>query len=314
MKLKTIWAGMLLAGLMVGCGGTSTSENNTQSESSAQIDLPDGKTLIFFDNNTSAQYLYDTDSETYANMNIETENYDMTGKNGKLIVWNHHTAAGVDPKIVMLRDDFSINEGNVTHNDLHYLGHFHEDNNEKFFAAHSADEFDPDQNASEKKLGALDALSAHLYEQEEIRMEIEEALPSSEMLCNFFVFTHDHDHEEADTNETEEEAVPHIVLTTSGKVYVFKEGETGLEEAQVSFSLNGVTECQESESSIIQNGDHGVLIFSAQTQKLYLVDNHGMDFHEHSSWDISRFLPDGFTPTDLAGIGEEEEHDHEHEE
>jgi hypothetical protein len=208
----------------------------------------------------------------------------------------------------MLRDDFDINDVNVTHNDFHYLGHFHEENNEKFFAAHSADEFDP-AVASEKKLATLDALSAHLHEQEEIRAEIEEALPGNEMLCNFFVFEHSH---EADTNETEEEAAPHIALTESGKVYVFAEVNETLSEIQEPVVLDGVTECQESESSIIQNGDHGVIIFSAQTQKLYLVDNHGMDFHQHSSWDIGRFLPTGFTPTDMAGIGEGHEGDHEH--
>lgn len=312
MKLKKTWAGVLLSGfLLVGCGGSSTSEDDTQRVSGTQIDLPDGNVLIFFDNNTSEQYLYDTDSETSEDMNIEGENYDMRGKNGKLIVWNHHTSTGVDPKIVMLDEYFDINEGNVTHNDFHYLGHFHEENNEKFFAAHSADEFDP-AVASDQKLAALDALSAHLIEQEEIRAEIEEALPSDEMLCNFFVF--EHEHEEADTNETEEEAAPHIALTESGKVYVFAEVNETLSEIQTPVVLDGVTECQENRSSIIQNGDHGVLIFSAQTQKLYLVDNHGMDFHQHSSWDINRFLPAGFTPTQMAGIGEGEEHDHEHEE
>jgi hypothetical protein len=313
MKVQTIWAGILLSGLLVGCGGSSTSENNTEQGSIPQVvDLPDGNVMIFFDNNSSAQYLYNTDSETYENMNIETENYDMSGKNGKLIVWNHHTSTGVDPKIVMLDEYFDINDGNLTYTDFHYLGHFHEENNEKFFAAHSADEFDPTV-ASDQKLAALDALNAHLFEQEEIREEISEALlletEGNETLCNFFVF--EHDHEEAETNESEE-AAPHLAFTESGKVYVFAEVNETLSRIQAPVVLDGVTECQENQSSIIQNGDHGVLIFSAQTQKLYLVDNHGMDFHQHSSWDIERFLPAGFTPTDLAGIGEG--HDHEHEE
>ena len=312
MKLKTTWAGILLSGLLVGCGGTSTSEDGTHTGSSTQIDLPDGNVLIFFDNNSSAQYLYDTDSETYEDMNIETANYDMTVKHGKLIVWNHHTTTGVDPKIVMLDEYFDISDGNLTYTDFHYLGHFHEENNEKFFAAHSADEFDPEV-ASDNKLAALNALNAHLIEQEEIREEISEALQleteGNETLCNFFVF--EHDHEEAESNESEEEAAPHLALTESGKVYVFAEVNETLSEIQAPVVLDGVTTCQESESSIIQNGDHGVLIFSAETQKLYLVDNHGMDFHQHSSWDIDRFLPAGFTPTDLAGIGEGHEHEHE---
>ena len=100
MKLQKTWAGVLLSGLfLVGCGGTST-------PSGTDIDLPDGNVLIFFDNVTSEQYLYDTDSETFEDMNSDPEeNYNMTDKHGKLIVWNHHTDAGVDPKIVMLHDD-----------------------------------------------------------------------------------------------------------------------------------------------------------------------------------------------------------------
>jgi len=67
----------------------------------------------------------------------------MTDKTGKLIVWDHKTPAGIDQKIVMLDDGFNINEGNLTFNDFHYLGHFHEEDNVQVFAAHSNSEFDP---------------------------------------------------------------------------------------------------------------------------------------------------------------------------
>ena len=288
--------------LFTGCGGGSGTSGT------GNVDLPDGKVLIFFDNATSQQYMYDTDSETFTNMNGTGENYDMTGKNGKLIVWFHHTDSGVDQKIVMLFDDFDINEGNLTHQYFHYLGHFHEENNVPVFAAHSADEFDPDNNASQKKLKALTALNAHLLEQEEVKEELEQALPAGETLCNFFVFEHDHE----DENGTEEEAAPHIALTMSGKVYIFEENGGNLMQSQASFALDGVTECKENESSIVQYSEHGVLVFSAETQKLYLIDEHGIDFHQHSSWDISYFLPNGFTPTGFAGIGEGEDDDHDH--
>lgn len=307
--MKKIWIASAAAAavMMTGCGGSSNNNNNNNDTTA--IDLPDGKTLILFDNVSSIQYLYNTDTDSYDDMNVAGKNYNMTGKNGKLIVWNHETASGVDPKIVMIDENFDITDGNLTHEDMHYLGHFHTENNVPVFAAHSADEFDP-ASSSDGKKAALKSLNMHLIEQNEIKEEITEALPSGETLCNFFVFEHE-EHEE-DHNETaheEEEAAPHIAITTSGKVYVFEEHEEGLEESQAAFALDGVTECKENELSIIKNDDHGVLIFSAQSQKLYLADSHGEDFHVHSTWDVDSFLPTGFTPTIFTGIGEGH-HDH----
>jgi len=302
--MKKIWiASAVTAAVMItGCG----SSNNDKS--AGGLDLPDGKTMIFFDNASSKQYLYNTDTDKYEDMNIEGKSYDMREKNGKLIVWNHKTAAGVDPKIVMLNDDFTFNEGNLTHADFHYLGHFHTEDDKQVFAAHSNSEFDPAVSSAKKK-GTLKAFNKYLIGQEEIKKEVAEALPSGEQLCNYFVF----DHEELDDhNATAEEPTPHIALSKSGKVYIFEEKEAGLVSSQAVFALDGVTSCEEDKSAIIKNDDHGVLIFSAQSQKLYLVDSHGDDFHQHSSWTASKFLPTGFTPTGLAGISKDSEQNHEH--
>jgi hypothetical protein len=299
MKKTIFTATVASALLLVGCGGDSNSASSTP------IDLPNGKAFIFFDNASSAQYLYDTDTETYENMNVEGNNHDMTGKSGKLITWDHHTSAGVDQKVVMLDRDFPVGVATLTHNDFHYLGHFHEENNEKHFASHAPEEFDPAVSSDAKK-AVLSALNAHLDEQAEIKAEIAGVLPSGEALCNFFVLGHE-EHEEGEDHE----AAPHIALTQSGKVYVFTEEAGELSQSQSAFSLDGVTACSESGSNIVKSDDHGVFIFSAQSQKLYLVDSHGDDLHVHSTWNINRFMPSGFTPTDFAGISEDDaEHDH----
>lgn len=299
--MKKIWitSAVLTAVIMVGCGESSNSEEKSS------IDLPNAKTLIFLDNVSSKQYQYNTDTEKYENMNVAGKNYDMSGKNGRLIVWNHKTSSGVSQKIVMVDENFDIIDGNLTHEDLHYIGHFHENNNVKYFAAHSADEFNPDHPDNmnvdiTRRLGALKVLNKHLIEQNEIKEKIAEALPSTETLCNFFVLK-------------QKEASAHIALTASGKIYMFKESKEELEQSQSIFTLDGVTECKENESGIIRNDDHGVLIFTAQSQKLYLVDTHGEDFHVHSTWDTDRFLASGFTPTIFTGISKEDDkHGHEH--
>jgi len=305
MKLHTTTL-LLLGTLLAGCGGGSSSDAGTSDTTMNTIDLPDGLTMIFFDNTTSRQYLYDTQSEKYEDMNSDsTQNYDMSGKHGLPIVWFHKTSAGVDQKIVMLKEDFVIGDGNVSYQSFHYLGHFHEANNEKHFAAHSADEFNPDNNASSAKLAALKALNAHLLKQEEIKAEIANALPSGESLCNYYVLEEEHE-----DNATHEEAAAHIALSTTGQVYLLSEQNGTLLPTQAVFGLEGVSYCESDKSAIVKANDHGVIIFSAQSQKLYLVDNHGVDFHQHSTWDIAKFLPAGFTPTVMTSIVEEGTHDH----
>ena len=311
MNTTKITIASLATFLFIGCGSSSSNNNNdnTDVNLTSSLDLPDGKALIFFDNATSNQYLYDTTADTNTNMNTDANaTYNMTDQTGKLIRWDHETTSGVDQKIVMINDDFNINEGNLTYNDFHYLGHFHEEDNVNVFASHSNSEFDPTVSSDAKK-ATLVSLNTHLLEQEEIKQEIAQALPSGEELCNFYAF----EHEDHDANATEEHgASAHIALTKKGNIYVYEEdATTGLTESQSSFSLDGVTNCEEEKSSIIKNNDDGVLIFSAETQTLYLVDSHGEDFHQHSKWTGSKFLPTNFTPTQFAGIGEsDEDHDH----
>ncbi|CAA6819966.1 MAG: Unknown protein [uncultured Sulfurovum sp.] len=300
--------------LFIGCGSSSSSNSNTDVNLTSSLDLPDGKILIFFDNATSDQYLYDTTADTNTNMNTDVnKTYNMTDKTGKLIRWDHETTTGVDQKIVMINDDFNINEGNLTYNDFHYLGHFHEEDNVHVFASHSNSEFDPTVSSDAKK-ATLVSLNTHLLEQEAIKQEIATTLADAgEELCNFYVLEHE---EEDAATETEEDHgdSPHFAFTKSGKVHVYYDEEGGLTLGGDIVALEGVTSCEEDKSSIVKNNDHGVLIFSAETQTLYQVDTHDEingttrpDYHQHANWTGSKFLPTNFTPTQFVGIGESDE-------
>ncbi|MCH9812650.1 MAG: hypothetical protein K0U47_01765 [Epsilonproteobacteria bacterium] len=300
-KLSMLISVLVTTMTFSGCGGDSGSDNNVTSSS---VDLPDGKTLIFYDAKSSKQYSYDTETERYTQMNVAEKNYDMEGKSGNIFTWFDPTnGTAIDQKIIMFKDtyDYSV-DGNVTYDDFHYLGHFHTEDDAQVFAAHSASEFDPDNNASVKKLAALKRLSSALNERELQKEKILEVLPADKVLCNYYQIEHTE-------VEEEEEALPYIALTTNGQIYIYSENNETLSQIQAPIQLEGVTECKEDESAIAHYSEEGVLVFSAQTQKLYLVDSHGDDFHQHSTFTISRFLPEDFTPTQMAGIGEGE-HDH----
>jgi len=324
-SMKKIWIASVAAAaiIMTGCGRSS---NHNGGQDGHTGKLPEGLTFIMFDNVSGDQYSYNTEHDKFENMNVEGKNYNMTGKNGKLVVWTDHMnvngAETEEQKIVMLNHDYNILiDGNVTHEKFHYIGHFHGEE----FAAHSADEFDPalEINATKmaKKQATLDSLNKHLLEQEEIREELEEALLTVHAtgdLCNFIVFGAHEEHGEEGHEEHahEEHGSPHIAVTRDGYVYVFEAlGEKGLVQEGVHFLLDGVTNCQENESDIMQIGENGVAIFSAETQKIYLVDKHGedADFHLHTTVEMDELMTAGFRPTSVAAIGEgEHDHDHDH--
>lgn len=329
--------GMALGALLTfaGCGGssgsTSSNDNSTNSTSAPSgTETGQEKVLYFYNHLTDQQYSFDTSTGKATNQNTAINNdyntaennddtlrsyIDMAGKDdGRLIYWLDDE----DEKIVMVKASYNYaTDGNLTYDDFYYLAHFHGTE----IAAHSNEEFSPDSNETEtikaKKAAALARLNVHLAEQEEIKAEISEALVnlgSGETLCNFFVPEHHHEDEE---EGHEEEATTHYALTNTGKVYFFQENNSSLELFQnTAVHLTGASSCVATESGITSSSEHGVYIFLKETQTLYLVDEHGEDYHEHSKWKLTEFMPSSFEATQMVSlnIGDaEDDHDHEDE-
>lgn len=300
-----------------GCGSNGGGGDSTK----AQID---GEKLFFFYNHRSQeQYAYHSEDGEYSDLNSDTEsNFYMPNKAaGRMIYWPHETmdtngTVTVDEKVVMVNADYDYAEdGNLTYQDLIYLGHFHGED----LAAHTPDEFDPNSEISAtyseaiiaKKAAALNAFNAYQAAQNDIREELSEALAlESETLCNFFVPRHDAHEEEDEAHE----AIPHYALTQDGELYVFIEGDEGLQKYQGPINLDGVTTCNMLESGLSNYGEAGVFVYMHETKTLYLVDSHGADYHAHSTWGINELLPSSFEPTQMIAFGgaDEDHEDHEH--
>lgn len=289
--------------LLSGCGSDSASDNNEGDISALDVE---GKTFLFYNATTGSQYVVDTDHQEIISLDTNaSNNFYMLGKDaGELVYWPDESTG--DAKVIMLKENFSIAEGNVTHENIHYLGHFHGAD----LAAHHGGEFAPDV-ASAAKIATLGRFNTYLQEREEIKEEIQEALSSEgEQLCNFYV--EDHHHEgDLDVIQEEEEAV-HFALTQSGKVLFYVDGTNGLEkiQGQLAVNLSEASSCEVGKSGITSS-EAGVYIFLESTQKLYLVDSHGLDYHEHSAWKLDEFMPSGFHATQMIAFGEgDEEHEH----
>jgi hypothetical protein len=315
--------GLALSAILAlgGCGSSDSDsgsdDSSLQESMGAEIDVE--KLFFFYNHLTGEQYTYDTTTREVANLNSdETSNLYMSNKgHGHIIYWPHQTTdengtAIIDEKAVMVNESYEYGvDGNLTHENLIYLGHFHGED----LAAHSSAEFDPDSNISAtyseaikvKKANALKALNIYLAEQNEIKEEIAEALDSEgETLCNFFVPHHEHE-----DNETEEETIPHYALTEDGELYIFTEGENGLEKYQGPLVLDGATSCSKNESGMTSAGESSIFVYMHSSKRVYLMDSHGADYHEHSKWEIGEILPSSVEPMQMIGFGGIDE-DHEH--
>ena len=97
-----------------------------------------------------------------------------------------------------------------------------------------------------------------------------------------------------------------VAISIDGKVYIFDENQTKIQD----IVLDGVTECKKQYSSIFPSGEDGVYIYIYDTKTLYLVDNHGSDFHQHSKIYVGDIFD--FVPTQVVGLGEGDHAGHNH--
>lgn len=293
--------------------------------------LPDGLTLAFL-NATDASYIaYNTTSESSADLNdladtsgdsaVQKMKIDDVADIGFFYHWPDFRIVDdeetTDMKYLLMKPGYLYQSGATIDSDQFVqLVHFHGED----LAAHSADEFDDPEAGSNKEAGLI-RLNQAVSDQEELENEVAEVLEDGQILCRAFIdpfmqFELEHEAEEEEGEEEHDHgALMHFALTESGRVYFYQEGESEeLESSQGFVTLDGIssiTDC--GRTTMARASDDGILIFVADANSLYLVDNHGADYHQHSVWDLDEVLPEGFHADLMAVIGEGSEHEHEDE-
>lgn len=278
--------------LLSGCGGGSSDPHHE----TADI-LPDGNWLIFIDASSPKLFSYDTNSESYLDLNAQAaasndtavQNLSVTDSAsiGSFLHWLDN---GND-KILLMKPGYNRGES-IDASKFLFLAHPHGNK----LAAHASSEFENPAEGSKKQKG-LARLNSYVTQQAELFTKVNAALQAEapgETLCQAYV----------DLHEDASSPLMHLALTQSGKVYDFSEVDGTLKASSSGFSkLTGVSHIQDcAKSSIVRVNKDGVFIFVADTQKLYLIDRHGGDFHLHASWNISQFMPDGFRADFMTAV------------
>jgi hypothetical protein len=281
--------------LFSGCG------NGSDSATADPLELEsDGKTLLFYSASTNEQYAFDVDTETTINLNNATDNdhndisnFNMSAsEQGTPYIWidskGDADASNDEGKVVMFSQEYSFaNDGNASWEDFYYLGHYHtkkSDNNETtyYLAAHDNDEFNV---TSGGKYNAMGRLNAYLQAQETIKNALLQKLPAeSNGLCSFHVFLN----EEGETF--------YYAMGSNGTMYIYDDAYGFEDSVAVSSSCEpyGVG---------ISSTEDGVLLFLADTQKVYSIDSHedGV-YHVHNSWDLSQLIGSGKSAQMMVGL------------
>jgi hypothetical protein len=326
-KTKLLFASLLCcqAFLLGGCGG---SNNSDSSDDASTLGLPENMQLIMLNALTGAYYSFDSSTETRTDLNelaaassdsaVQSLQITDISTIGHFLHWPDFRVSNeeelLDMKYLLMRPDYTPG-ATIDADAFVQLAHFHGDD----LAAHDAEEF-RDPEAGSAKAAALERLNSFVAGQQALEEEIAEVMPAGEQLCRAYVdpYLQFELEQAAGSEETTEEhahgELVHFALTESGRVYFFEEHEGALEEIQGFVSLDDVvsiTDCNR--TTISRVSDDGVLIFIPDTQRLYLVDSHGADYHQHSTWDISLLMPEGVDADLVAIIGSGSEHDHDHE-
>jgi hypothetical protein len=284
------------------------------------LGLPEGKTLVFIDASSPKHYALNTTTEALTDLNtlaassadssIQKLAINDTSTIGYFFHWPDFREVGdddqLDDKYLLMKPNEDL-ATDIDSTKVMQLVHFHGDD----LAAHSADEFESPEPGSAKEVG-LARLNAYRVKYNALFDEVEEALGADttaegQTLCKAFIDPYqayeDGDHYHG----------MHFGLTTSGRVYFYQPNESDeMEIAQGFVTLTGVSSIQNCDRvTITRTGDDGVLVFIPDTQRLYLVDSHGGDYHLHSTWLIADILPAGVTADLMAALGEgDEDHDH----
>ena len=300
MKKNTIKNAALILGTTLVFSGCGSSDNNDVQADPLELES-DGKTLIFYSASTNEQYAFDVDSEKTLNLQDATDsegeditNFNMSAsQNGKTFLWidnkGDEDASNDEGKILMFKQSYSYaSDGNASWEDFYYLGHFHThtENNETHYglAAHSNDEFDV---TSGGKYDAISRLNQFLAEQNQLENDLSALIPSeANGLCGIHTFL------------SEENETFYYAMGKNGTMYIYDgEMNTPLLDSVV------VTDnCTPNEFGMSSTED-GVLVFSANTQKIYSVDSHedGV-YHIHSSWDLSQLIGEGKNAQMMVGL------------
>lgn len=331
---RSLFVSLLTASLLTGCDGSSSSSSSSDSDSSGGDGLPEGLLLNFVDANSAGYVSYDTDTGKTTDLNelaassgessIQNLEITDTSKIGHFFHWpDFREVRGeevTDMKYLLMVPDYTYMSGaEIDSDQFVQLVHMHGED----FGAHSADEFADPVEGSQKADG-LARLNAFVTEQDELEDEVSGALlTEGQTLCRAFVdpyikFELEHEEEEGHEEEGHEHGeLVHFGLTDSGRIYFFEENEETetLESTQSFVALTDVVTISDcSRTTIARVSEDGIIVFIPDSQKLYLVDNHGAEWHEHQNWDLSDILPDGFHADLMSVIGEGGEHeDHDHE-
>ena len=287
--------------LLSGCGGGSSDPHHE----TADI-LPDGNWLIFIDASSPKLFSYDTNSESYLDLNAratsssETDEQNLSVTDTSAIGSFLHWLDNGNDKILLMKPGYNRGES-IDASKFLFLAHPHGNK----LAAHASSEFENPAEGSKKQKG-LARLNSYVTQQAELFTKVNAALQAEapgETLCQAYV----------DLHEDASSPLMHLALTQSGRVYDFSEVDGTLKASSSGFSeLTGVSHIQDcAKSSIVRVNKDGVFIFVADTQKLYLIDRHGGDFHLHASWKISDFMPTGFHADFMTAISNaDSEHEH----
>ncbi|WP_044408713.1 hypothetical protein [Thiomicrospira microaerophila] len=302
------------AGLLTGCLDSSSHKDDHHDHDHAHTNLD--KSLVFINSTTGDQYIYDFQTKQAIDLN-DKANASTRDSEKKLNIFGEANLSHFihwpdfrvvegtlreDKKVVLMNNNYTSGDVDASH--FFYLAHFHGTGDERYLAAHSSDEFDnlPEGHG---RLAGLARLNNFISNQAQLESDLAAVLPADQTLCKAYVDPYLKNKEGVEAN-----SLVHYTLTTSGRMYFYKNDGGTFSLVQNSFeTLDGISAIDNcNKVTITRESDDGVYVFVPSATHLYFIDRHGADFHLHERIRIDSLIPAGVNPDIMGAIGKGKDH------
>ena len=271
------------AGLLTGCLDSSSHKDDHHDHDHA------AEQILIFANQTN---LYGYDLEQEATIDLSSLNPTAGNQISGLIYWEREHGDHHHFRAIILKDSGYTRYSALSDNDISSIVEYKD--------GAVVDMYQTRNDADKQTV--RDRVNEYIDQKQAWKTKLEPVVGAND-LCNFKV---------AEQDYKDEELTVYFALTKEGKVKFYKEVNDVLESLQSQVTLDSaitsITDC--SKTSIVAESEEGILVWVADTQKVYRVDSHEANYHLHGTpKTITNLLGTGINVDYMISIAKDD-HDH----
>jgi hypothetical protein len=258
-------------------------------DSDSHKDNHDVELILIFANST---HLYGYDLEKESTMDLSSLNSATGDQIGGLVYWEREHGDHHHYRAIILKDSGYTHYSALSDSDISSIVEYKD--------GAVVDMYQTRDDTGKQTV--RDRANEYIAQKQDWKTKLEPVVGANN-LCNFKLAKQTYKGDELEV---------YFALTKDGKVEFYKEGNDGLASLQTEVILDSniktIADC--SKTSIVAESEEGILLWVADTQKVYRVDSHEANYHLHGTpKTIANLLGTDINAHYMVGIAKDD-HDH----